>query len=69
MEKNDSPNKNTTPVFNRNQALSVFFKPFKKIRQAWEKEQKDIIFNRKTRQEETEYFNFMRFFFKSSDTS
>ncbi|HYM65248.1 MAG TPA: hypothetical protein VES68_02080 [Candidatus Sulfotelmatobacter sp.] len=69
METDNSPNKNSLPLLTGNKGLSVFFKPFKKLRQAWEKEQKDLIFNRKTRQEEIEYFNFMKFFFNSSDTT
>ncbi len=67
METNETLNKSSAFQLNRSQGLNVFLKPFKKLRQAWEKEQKDMMFNRKTRQEQTEYFNFMKFFFNSPD--
>ncbi|HYM65133.1 MAG TPA: hypothetical protein VES68_01455 [Candidatus Sulfotelmatobacter sp.] len=34
---------------------------FDEVRESLEKEQKDLIFKRKGRQEEKEYFNFMKF--------
>ncbi len=40
---------------------------FKNIKKALEKDQKDLVFNRKSKKEEEDYFNFMKIIFTSSD--
>jgi hypothetical protein len=40
---------------------------FENIKRTWEKEQKAILLHKKSRQEEMEYFSFMKFLFSSPD--
>lgn len=47
--------------------LLDFKKLFEKIKESFEKEQKEILFNKKDKRQEQEYFNFMKFFFTSPD--
>lgn len=40
---------------------------FEKMKQSFEKEQKEILFHKKSEKQEKEYFNVMKFFFTSPD--
>ncbi len=40
---------------------------FEKMRQSFEKEQKEILFHKRSERQEKEYFNVMKFFFTSPD--
>ncbi len=44
-----------------------FKKVFAKLKELLEKEQKEILFQKKNRHDEQEYFNFMKFLFSSPD--
>lgn len=48
-------------------SLVNFNKLFTNIKKALEKDQKDLVFNRKNKKEEDEYFNFMKTIFTSPD--
>lgn len=47
--------------------LTNFSRPFENIKKVLEKEQKDMVFSKKSKEEEEEYFNLMKFLFTSPD--
>lgn len=51
----------------RFKSLINFNRLFENIKKGLEKDQKDLVFHRKSKQEEDEYFNFMKTIFTSPD--
>lgn len=49
------------------ESLFSFKKLFRKIKTSWEKEQKDLLFEKKAENEQNDYFNVMKFLFSSPD--